>query len=76
MSSDTGTVFQTEYQASASKTPPQTGAVELFLAKANFMNHSTPLVSILDAIAGELSNLGNELDALQTTLSPGHARDR
>ena len=34
------------------------------------MNHSTPLVSILDAIAGELSNLGNELDALQTTLSP------
>ena len=30
MSSDTGTVFKTEYQASAAKAPAQTGAVELF----------------------------------------------
>ncbi|WP_419759421.1 hypothetical protein [Acidisoma sp.] len=34
------------------------------------MNHSTPLVNILDAIAEEISDLGIELDELQTTLSP------
>jgi hypothetical protein len=34
------------------------------------MNHQTPLVSILDVIAEEISDLGNELDELQTTLSP------
>jgi hypothetical protein len=34
------------------------------------MNPETPLVSILDAIAEELSDLGVELDELQTTLSP------
>jgi hypothetical protein len=34
------------------------------------MNNPTPLVSILDAIAEELSDLGIELDELQTTLSP------
>jgi hypothetical protein len=34
------------------------------------MNPQTPLVSILEAIAEELSDLGTELDELQTTLSP------
>jgi hypothetical protein len=34
------------------------------------MDHSTPLVNILDAIAEEISDLGVELDELQTTLSP------
>ena len=34
------------------------------------MNDSTPLVTILDAIAEELADLGIELDELQTTLSP------
>ena len=34
------------------------------------MNRPTPLVSILDVIAEELADLGNELDELQTTLSP------
>jgi hypothetical protein len=34
------------------------------------MNNPTPLVGILDAIAEELSDLGSELDELQTTLSP------
>ncbi len=34
------------------------------------MNHPTRLISILDAIAGELADLGVELDELQTTLSP------
>jgi hypothetical protein len=34
------------------------------------MNHPTRLISILDAIADELADLGMELDELQTTLSP------
>ncbi len=38
--------------------------------KAAFMNPATPLVTILDAIAVELSDLGTELDELQTALSP------
>jgi hypothetical protein len=34
------------------------------------MDRPTPLISILDAIAEELADLGIELDELQTTLSP------
>jgi hypothetical protein len=34
------------------------------------MDHPTPLVSILDAVAEEIADLGVELDELQTTLSP------
>lgn len=34
------------------------------------MDDPTPLVTILDAVAEELADLGVELDALQTMLSP------